>query len=230
MDATEARPGPTVVGALPVAPPRCGMGGSSLADHDRALACRCARLARDAGGPGSSREGSPAWSWPAGCSGPPAAGDRRLPRCRRTRRPHRLRPPGVRFCRARPSIRPVEGGTESDLAVIAAELLSARTECGSDQACLEQRRRDRRCSAARRRRRSGSRGSHRDAARRIRRSRRPAGGGVPAQLRRRSSSSSCAPTTGGCSATSTTSRSSEPPIRFRAGPRTTRPRGASSPS
>jgi len=32
---------------------------------------------------------------------------------------------------------PVEGGTESDLAVIAAELLSARTECGSDQACLE---------------------------------------------------------------------------------------------
>ena len=34
--------------------------------------------------------------------------------------------------------RPVEDGTEPDLAVIAAELLSARTECASDQACLEQ--------------------------------------------------------------------------------------------
>jgi hypothetical protein len=32
---------------------------------------------------------------------------------------------------------PVELDTESDLAVIAAELLSARTECASDPACLE---------------------------------------------------------------------------------------------
>ena len=33
---------------------------------------------------------------------------------------------------------PVEGGTEADLGVIAAELLSARTTCAGDQACLEQ--------------------------------------------------------------------------------------------
>jgi hypothetical protein len=33
---------------------------------------------------------------------------------------------------------PVEGGPESDLSVIAAELLSARTACAGDQACLEQ--------------------------------------------------------------------------------------------
>ena len=51
----------------------------------------CERLARDGGDPGSSRAGSPAWSSPAGCCGPRAAGDPRRPRCRRGRRPQRLR-------------------------------------------------------------------------------------------------------------------------------------------
>ena len=143
--------------------------------------------------------------WPTGGGGPATA---EVPV--ETRRPHPTPTPRRPLRRrARRRSHPSRAARNPTWPSIAAELLSARTECGSDQACLE----------------------HVveivDA---------PLPGGVvdlaaadrtvtlldefggaavlrveasPAQLRRRSSSSSCAPTTGGCSATSTTSRSSD---------------------
>ena len=100
----------------------------------------CARRAPGAGGPGSSREGWPAWSsiggllWPTAAGGPATAGvpadaaGRHRPRARASASPEPVvdRPGRGRAAEA------------ADLAVIAADLLSARTECASDQACLEQ--------------------------------------------------------------------------------------------
>jgi hypothetical protein len=69
--------------------------------------------------------------WPTDGGGPATAGVPADPPATSTPSPASASPEPV-------VDRPVEDGTEPDLAVIAADLLSARTECASDQACLEQ--------------------------------------------------------------------------------------------
>ena len=176
VDTTEPDPVPTVVGALPVTPSRCGMGGSSLADHDRALACSARATHRTqtslavAGGlAGVVLIGG--LLWPTDGGGPATAGVPADPPATSTPSP------GIRFARARRRstrrgrhrTRPGRDRRRPAQRTDRLRLRSSLSRAGH---------RGRRCSVPRRRRRSGCRGSHRDTARRIRRSGRPACGGV----------------------------------------------------
>ena len=109
-----------------------------LADHDRALACSArathrtqASLARRgrAGRRGPDRR--------AALAHRTAAGDRRQPRCAGRPAGHIDPEPGDPLRPSPSSIDPSRTAQTADLAVIAADLLSARTACAGDRACLD---------------------------------------------------------------------------------------------